>query len=534
MAHQPQHQTPGLDALRPHLSAAAWEFLRQRPDVAQSCLQSPEILLRIKFIYDQVAAGLPPPTPEAAVAHARQQLRLLSGPAPLDQSTVPAALPPPVAPQDAVPPNLTLPAAPAPPPALPRPWTAPFEFSLLPVEVVLHVLTYCDSTTLVQAERTCRVFRTHRPGATAQDGSKITVADEAAMEQCKRMGVTELSPWNAATDRSWKRQLQCTTRVMDQAWMGRGGKLEGHLCYFQGGVTSVCVSPDGENIITGSADGTAKIWELRTGNLVRSLEKHLHTGEVSSVCVCKNGQYVITGSDDRTACFWDLRTGNLVRTVEHHTGVTSVAASPGDLHVVTGSVDHSVWVWDQLTGMLVRTLLGDQNIEHLEAVTAVCVSPDGEYVISGSRDKTAKVWALQTGVLHCTLVGHTDHVTSVCVSRDGTQVLTGSRDMTVGVWDLATGQMTRMLAGHTMGVRSVAVSLDGIHVLTGSDDRTAKLWNLQSGEVLKTLEGHSNGINSVCMSPDGEHAITGSADGTARVWAINGMQGGGGYQQIQT
>ena len=56
--------------------------------------------------------------------------------------------------------------------------------------------------------------------------------------------------------------------------------LEGHTK----AVLSVCVSPDGSLIISGSYDKTIKIWDTKTKLLLNTLEGH--TKRVSSVCVC--------------------------------------------------------------------------------------------------------------------------------------------------------------------------------------------------------------------------------------------------------
>ena len=71
--------------------------------------------------------------------------------------------------------------------------------------------------------------------------------------------------------------------------------LKGHTSF----VLSVCVTPDGLHVVTGSGDRTARVWLLADGSLVRTLEGH--TGSVHSVCVTPDGQRVVTGSGDKTA-----------------------------------------------------------------------------------------------------------------------------------------------------------------------------------------------------------------------------------------
>jgi WD40 repeat protein len=74
--------------------------------------------------------------------------------------------------------------------------------------------------------------------------------------------------------------------------------LEGHTAP----VASVVFLPDGQRVLTGSQDNTAKLWDAVTGKEILTLKGHAR--EVTCVNVSKNGRYVITGSRDGTAIVW--------------------------------------------------------------------------------------------------------------------------------------------------------------------------------------------------------------------------------------
>jgi WD40 repeat protein len=70
--------------------------------------------------------------------------------------------------------------------------------------------------------------------------------------------------------------------------------LEGHGSV----VSSVCMSPDGSQIISGSADKTVKVWDASTGSCLHTVEGH---GDyVNSVCMSADGSQIIFGSADKT------------------------------------------------------------------------------------------------------------------------------------------------------------------------------------------------------------------------------------------
>ena len=234
------------------------------------------------------------------------------------------------------------------------------------------------------------------------------------------------------------------------------------------------------------------------------------------------GRDELTGSNDGTAKLWDASNGSLLRTFSGHTlYVSSVVFSPDGTNVLTGSGDRTAKLWDASNGSLLRTFSG-----HTLYVTSVAFSPDGTKVLTGSYDKTAKLWNASDGTLLRTFSGHTGSVYSVAFSPDGTKVLTGSSTGDpdylgeAKLWNASDGTLLRTFSGHTAWVSSVAFSPDGTKVLTGSWDDTAKLWNASDGTVIRTFSGHAGSLRSVAFSPDGTKVLTGSWEGTARLWVI--------------
>ncbi len=294
--------------------------------------------------------------------------------------------------------------------------------------------------------------------------------------------------------------------------------LKGHA----GLEVSVAFSPDGARLATASNDGTAKVWDARTGPLGRQfgaadkplLELEGHTGPVRSVAFSPDGARLVTGSSDGTAKVWDARTGRpLLELRVNLTMVQGVAFSPDGRRLAISSNNKTAKVWDAWTGQPVLELQGNTN-----GISGAAFSPDGRRLVSGSNDKTAKVWDARTGQPLLELKGHTNSVSSVAFSFDGTRLATGGLDQTANVWDGQTGQLLRQLKGHAGFVNSVAFSPDGARLATASHDGTAKVWDPRTGKLLLDLKGHTHWVSSVAFSPDGAHLVTGSWDKTGRVW----------------
>jgi len=243
-----------------------------------------------------------------------------------------------------------------------------------------------------------------------------------------------------------------------------------------------------------------------------------HTGSVFSVAISPDGHTLVSGSGDKMIKVWNLQSGELLRTLSGHGGVVfSVAISPDGHTLVSGSGDLTIWVWNLQNGELLRALAGHGG--WIDKRVLVAISPDGHTLVSGSGDKMIKVWNLQSGELLRTLTNHTGSVYSVAISPDGHTLVSGSGDKTIKVWNLQNGELLRTLSGHGDRVRSVAISPDGHTLVSGSGDKTIKVWNLQNGELLRALTDHTGSVYSVAISPDGHTLVSGSDDKTIKVWS---------------
>jgi WD40 repeat protein len=290
----------------------------------------------------------------------------------------------------------------------------------------------------------------------------------------------------------------------------RGGlfTLYGHT----GAVLGVGFSPDGNRIITGSEDRTARIWDARTGSPL--LELKGHTNRVTSAAFSPDGARIVTGSWDQTARVWDTRTGSPLLELKGHTSsVTSATFSPDGSRIATGSHDHTARIWDAVTGSALLELKG-----HTSMVSSAAFSCDGARIVTGGGDHSARVWDARIGSPLLELKGHTEPVTSAAYSPDGARIVTGSYDRMARVWDARTGSPLLELKGHAETVSSAAFSPDGARIVTGSHDHTARVWDARTGSPLLELKGHTHYLWSAAFSPDGAHIVTGSHDHTARVW----------------
>ncbi|WP_447970177.1 nSTAND1 domain-containing NTPase [Nitrospira sp. M1] len=299
-------------------------------------------------------------------------------------------------------------------------------------------------------------------------------------------------------------------------------KLAGH----RGRVYSVDFGPD-ERLISGSFDGTAKLWDTESCTLLGTFSGHLD--RVRGVAFSPDGTHVSTASWDNSAKIWSTRFNEDLLTIDGHVDeVNRVIFSPNEKYMATASTDTTAKVWEVESGNVKYTLdEGDNDGQtHTKSVNALAFSPDGRLLATGSSDATAKVWDMSSGertisVSHEVTDG-TGSVNMLAFSSDGNYLATASSDATAKIWEVSSGDMTVECVGeHDKRLNAVAFSPDGKFLVTGGKDDKAVIWKWDTSSCHKhKLFEHNTDINAVTFSPvqHGLYVAIASDDGTTLIW----------------
>ena len=111
-------------------------------------------------------------------------------------------------------------------------------------------------------------------------------------------------------------------------------------------VNAVCWHPNGLSVLSASSDRSARMFDIREGKCVRSLQRGSGGGLVSAA-VSKDGSLLACGSESGAVTVWDLPTGQRLATLEGHTGpVHSLSFRQSRNKLVTGGEDCTVRFWD--------------------------------------------------------------------------------------------------------------------------------------------------------------------------------------------
>ncbi|MFB4427080.1 NACHT and WD repeat domain-containing protein [Streptomyces sp. QL37] len=245
------------------------------------------------------------------------------------------------------------------------------------------------------------------------------------------------------------------------------------------------------HVLTTGADGSVRLSDLATGQLVRRLRGHDGSVRAMAVTGLDGGPHALTAGTDRSMRLWNLTTGTQTHQLEVRGGpvlALTVLELEGRPHALTAGTDPSMLLWDLTTRRPTRRLPGHGR----PVVSLAAVELEGRpHVLTIGADGSVRLWDPVTGQQTRKLTGHSGSVRAVAVTELGgtPQALIGNHDGSACLWDLASGQQRRTLVGHTGWVEAVAViGLEGRpHALTTSADGTARLWDLDTGSRVALL-----------------------------------------------
>jgi WD40 repeat protein len=321
---------------------------------------------------------------------------------------------------------------------------------------------------------------------------------------------------------------------------------------------------DGNQIVTASRDGVARVWDVPSGGMLAELRGH--TDEIADAAFAAGGQNVVTLSLDGTARSWRVFQGT--RVIRHSDWVLDAAFSPDGKRVATAAADGSARItllgsgrsvpisgqYDLQTansiafdrggrqvvvaggfnaqyGLIVladaRTARSRQDILLAgQAFRSAAFSPDGEWLVTTAVAAQPALWRLADFAGDIVLYQRPTATLDVPLSRsavwaefspDGRSIVTAANDGVARIFDARTLKLTRKL--EAPGVMFGAVfSRDSRRIVTYGSDFTGRIWDARNGRRLAVMLGHASWISGAAFSPDGRTVVTGGADQTTRIW----------------
>jgi len=228
----------------------------------------------------------------------------------------------------------------------------------------------------------------------------------------------------------------------------------------------------GSHLVALCRDGAVRVWELRSAEMLRTIEHGVRGGNLLGIEPSADGDRVLIHQQGGPFEVYDVSTGGLVHEFE-----------PGEA-----------------------------------AYSSVALSPDGNRVAIVAGDQArVSVHDLAGGRVVCTMVGHTGHVSEAAFSTDGTRLATTAVDSSVRLWDAQTGALIRVTQGFPMepmrldfsprGDLLAVISSEGVHLL-----------DARQGTPRAKIHGR---FPRARFSPDGNFLVSLQERGLVRRWPVD-------------
>jgi len=272
-------------------------------------------------------------------------------------------------------------------------------------------------------------------------------------------------------------------------------------------VTSLNWSPDGFQLVSGSRDGTARIW--LANDQTSSVTYKGHSAAILAVAWSPDGTLLASGGEDKTVQLWNTAGALLHSFSDWGASISSLAWENNGKALFAGTLGAGVHELLLNTG----ERPGRSNKAYIHAVA---LSPDGNYLAVGAASGQVVVINIVT-FKYAFYRRHTGPVLALTWSQDGTMLASGGSDSTAQVWDPTTGAILHSLP-HDGAVNGIAWEPGNTgRLASASADRKVRVWDINSGDY-KVYTGHGGAVTSAAWGLGG--LATGSADTDIIVWRI--------------
>ncbi|MCX6124222.1 MAG: hypothetical protein NTV34_05665 [Proteobacteria bacterium] len=303
--------------------------------------------------------------------------------------------------------------------------------------------------------------------------------------------------------------------------------LEGHSDF----VTSAVFSPNGKAILTTSRDGSAKLWDARKGENLRTFKDPTFWGlePVLAGGFSRDGQRIAL-AHVRHIRVWNVEADSMLsfNFLESSPNHVAFNKNGNEILVSTNGANYNGYCPKAGLALILKLDSNELPRKFLEIscmpVADAIFNPDETLLAAAGSAAYVEIFDHKSGQqLKKIVVGSFGPVTSVAFSPDGKSLIL-SHEKDVQIWDMATSTLIKKFQVSTCGDASAALSPDGKMVATYSSCRSQiKIWDLET-QALTTL-GQDMQISGISFSPDSKRiVVVHGQNKTASVWDLSQRQ----------
>ncbi|XP_032272218.1 apoptotic protease-activating factor 1 isoform X2 [Phoca vitulina] len=310
-------------------------------------------------------------------------------------------------------------------------------------------------------------------------------------------------------------------------------------------------SPDDKLLASCSADGTLKLFDIHTSDLLAEIP----TGHHSTIQYCDfspQNHLAVVALSQCCVELWNMDSYLKVADCRGHLSwVHCVMFSPDGSSFLTSSDDQTIRLWEtkkvcKNSAIVLKqeidvvfqenevTVLAVDNIKRLQLingktgqidylteaqVSCCCLSPHFQYIAFGGEDGAIEILELLNNRIFQSRIGHKKTVRHIQFTDDGKTLISSSDDSSIQVWNWQSEEYV-FLQAHQETVKDFKL-LKNSKLLSWSFDGTVKVWSIITGRIEKDFVCHQDTVLSCDISPDATKFSSTSADKTAKIWSFD-------------
>jgi WD40 repeat protein len=201
----------------------------------------------------------------------------------------------------------------------------------------------------------------------------------------------------------------------------------------------------------GNAKGELTFWNQSPYADIKTKTWAAHTDGVTAIAMGTDPEVVISGGRDRTVKVWQAKTGKLLRTLRltagevNATPVRGLLISP-DQQRLAIATDRTIQLWNLQTGQLIKVLFQSSNQVNPVLPNSMAFSHDGQFLATLDHGNSIKLWNASNGARVVSLNQHQSPIEALRFTPNGLQLLSRDRSQAVLFWDLAKYRSDRSIS----------------------------------------------------------------------------------------
>ena len=284
------------------------------------------------------------------------------------------------------------------------------------------------------------------------------------------------------------------------------------------------ISPDGAFIATASFDDRKpRLWAA-DGTEVPVPWKASHDKPITSVSFDADGKRLVTASFDGTAAIWNMADGRLLR-VQHGEGIMAARLSPDGTRLVTGggwgTTTARIWQLNPQAATVASLTLKQEPLilQHDKPISAVDFDATGRQIVTASQDGGVRIWNAETGAMLVRVQGpaQAGGRPAAALSPDGRKLIANFGEDQTYIWQLYGQVQMPRVAKLPQGVVAISTDRDATRVAVVSQTNV-EIFGSQ-GQLLRSLDSELPPL-AAAMSPDGRYVAV-AAGRTVRLWSTD-------------